>query len=116
MQAICSTGLNLFRLLIAYLKPVLPTMAQNVERFLAIDPLRFDSVDTLLLVLPSTLIALTAKTTKEYVLALKLTSFSALAFAVASVPLAWAMGWLSMTWLYVVGFILGTISTTAGSA
>jgi methionyl-tRNA synthetase len=49
VQAICSTGLNLFRLLIAYLKPVLPTMAQNVERFLAIDPLRFDSVDTLLL-------------------------------------------------------------------
>jgi methionyl-tRNA synthetase len=49
VRAICSTGLNLFRLLIAYLKPVLPTMAQNVERFLAIDPLRFDSVDTLLL-------------------------------------------------------------------
>ncbi len=49
VQAICSTGLNLFRLLIAYLKPVLPTMAQNVERFLAIEPLRFDSVETLLL-------------------------------------------------------------------
>ena len=43
---------------------------------------------TLLLVLPTTLIALTAKTTKEYVLALKLTSFSALAFAVAS---AWGL-------------------------
>ena len=39
---------------------------------------------TLLLVIPTTLIALTAKTTKEYVLALKLTSFSALAFAVAA--------------------------------
>ena len=49
VQDICSTGLNLFRLLIAYLKPVLPTMAQNVECFLAIEPLRFDSVDTLLL-------------------------------------------------------------------
>jgi MFS family permease len=39
-----------------------------------------------------------------------------LAVAVASVPLAWAMGWLSMTWLYVVGFALGTVFTTAGSA
>jgi MFS family permease len=39
-----------------------------------------------------------------------------LAFAVASVPLAWWMGWLSMTWLYVVGFVIGTIYTTAGSA
>jgi MFS family permease len=40
----------------------------------------------------------------------------ALAFTVASVPLAWALGWLSMTWLYVVGFALGTVFTTAGSA
>ena len=39
-----------------------------------------------------------------------------LAFGVSSVPLAWWMGWLSMDWLYVVGFILGTIYTTAGSA
>ncbi len=39
-----------------------------------------------------------------------------LAFTVASVPLAWALGWLSMPWLYVVGFALGTVFTTAGSA
>ena len=39
-----------------------------------------------------------------------------LAFVVASVPLAWWMGWLSMTWMYVCGFLLGTIFTTAGSA
>ena len=39
-----------------------------------------------------------------------------LALVVASVPLAWWMGWLSMTWLYVCGFVLGTIFTSAGSA
>ena len=49
VQAICSTGLNLFRLVISYLKPVLPTMAKNVEQFLAIEPLQWNSVDTLLL-------------------------------------------------------------------
>lgn len=39
-----------------------------------------------------------------------------LAVAVASIPLAWWLGWLSMTWLYVVGFVIGTIYTVAGSA
>jgi MFS family permease len=41
---------------------------------------------------------------------------TSLAFIVASVPLAWAMDWLSMLWLYVVGFVIGTVYTTAGSA
>lgn len=49
VQAICSTGLNLFRLLMSYLKPVLPTMAARAEAFLAIEALQWDSVDTLLL-------------------------------------------------------------------
>src|SRR5687767_7313646 len=35
---------------------------------------------------------------------------------VASVPFAWWMGWLSMAWLYVVGFIIGTVYTVAGTA
>jgi MFS family permease len=39
-----------------------------------------------------------------------------IALAVASVPLAWWMGWLSMTWLYVVGFGIGCVYTVAGSA
>ena len=39
-----------------------------------------------------------------------------LALAVASVPLAWWMGWLGMTWLYVVGFVMGSVYTIAGSA
>ena len=38
------------------------------------------------------------------------------ALVAASVPLAWWMQWLSMEWLYVVGFVLGTVHTVAGSA
>ena len=41
---------------------------------------------------------------------------SVLAVVVASVPLAWWMGWLSMPWLYVSGFVIGTVYTVAGSA
>jgi MFS family permease len=41
---------------------------------------------------------------------------TALAFVIASVPLAWKLGWLTMPWLYVVAFVIGTIFTTAGSA
>ena len=41
---------------------------------------------------------------------------SALALVVASVPFAWWMGWLTMAWMYVVGFVIGTIATTAGTA
>ncbi len=39
-----------------------------------------------------------------------------IAAAVASVPLAAWMGWLSMTWLYVVGLVIGCAYTVAGSA
>jgi MFS family permease len=39
-----------------------------------------------------------------------------LAATVASVPLAWWLGWLSMTWLYAIGLVLGTVYTVAGSA
>ena len=35
---------------------------------------------------------------------------------VLSVPIAWHFGWLSMGWMYAVGFITGTVYTTAGSA
>ncbi len=41
---------------------------------------------------------------------------SGAALAAASVPLAWWLGWLSMEWLYVVGFLLGTVHTVAGTA
>jgi MFS family permease len=40
----------------------------------------------------------------------------AVALAAASVPLAWWLGALTMQWLYVVGFVLGTVHTVSGSA
>ncbi|MCI5107780.1 MAG: methionine--tRNA ligase [Pseudomonadales bacterium] len=49
LQAICSTGINAFRLLMIYLKPVLPAMAEKAEAFLAVDPLKWSDLDTLLL-------------------------------------------------------------------
>jgi methionyl-tRNA synthetase len=49
LQAICSTGINAFRLLMIYLKPVLPAMAEKAEAFLAVDPLEWGDLDTLLL-------------------------------------------------------------------
>jgi MFS family permease len=39
-----------------------------------------------------------------------------LALVVASVPLAWWLGWLTMPWLYMAAFALGTVYTIAGSA
>ena len=39
-----------------------------------------------------------------------------IAVAVATVPLAWWLGWLSMDWLYLVAFVIGAVNTTAGSA
>ncbi|MDJ0891546.1 MAG: methionine--tRNA ligase [Gammaproteobacteria bacterium] len=39
VQDVCSTGLNLFRVLMVYLKPVLPLMAEKVEAFLRVPPL-----------------------------------------------------------------------------
>jgi len=41
---------------------------------------------------------------------------TAVAFALATVPLAWWLGWLNMAWLYVVGFIVGLVHTVSGSA
>ncbi|MCG8435933.1 MAG: methionine--tRNA ligase [Gammaproteobacteria bacterium] len=39
VQKVCTQGLNLFRLLIIYLKPVLPKLAESAEEFLNIPPL-----------------------------------------------------------------------------
>lgn len=46
VQDICSTGLNLFRLLIIYLKPVLPFTAGEAEKFLQVSPLLWQDLDT----------------------------------------------------------------------
>ena len=48
VQAICTTALNAFKILIGYLKPVLPEVAEQSEAFLACPPLTFDNLsDTL---------------------------------------------------------------------
>lgn len=39
-----------------------------------------------------------------------------IAAIVASVPLAWWMGWLSMSWMYVAGFLMGCVYVMAGAA
>ena len=36
--------------------------------------------------------------------------------AVATVPVAWWFGWLSIHWLYFVAFLIGIVNTAAGSA
>ncbi|MTI64077.1 methionine--tRNA ligase [Methylophaga sp.] len=49
VQAICSMGINLFRVLIAYLKPVLPRTAEQAETFLNIAPLQWSDISSPLL-------------------------------------------------------------------
>tara|TARA_B100000929_G_scaffold185440_1_gene146831 strand:+ start:3265 stop:4974 length:1710 start_codon:yes stop_codon:yes gene_type:complete len=49
LQSICTTGINLFRLLIIYLKPVLPNVAIKTEKFLNIEPLKWEDTQTTLL-------------------------------------------------------------------
>jgi methionyl-tRNA synthetase len=44
VQDICSMGINLFRILIIYLKPILPKMAKDAEEFLNIAPLIWHDV------------------------------------------------------------------------
>src|SRR5467141_827108 len=47
LQGICSTALEAFRLLTMYLKPILPKIAEQAEKFLALDgPLTLTQVDT----------------------------------------------------------------------
>ena len=43
---VCSLGINLFRVLMAYLKPVLPATALKSEEFLNSEPLEWESVRT----------------------------------------------------------------------
>jgi len=45
VQQVCSDGINLFRLIIIYLKPILPELALHAESFLNIGPLDWDSLD-----------------------------------------------------------------------
>ena len=49
IQAICSLGINLFRILVIYLKPILPRLAARSEKFLACDELGWADIGTPLL-------------------------------------------------------------------
>lgn len=49
IQAVCTQGLNLFKVLSAYLKPILPKTLENVETFLNIEPLNANNFDKPLL-------------------------------------------------------------------
>ena len=46
MQDVCSTGINLFRVLATWLQPVLPAMVSDVEALLNIPPVTWDAVNT----------------------------------------------------------------------
>lgn len=47
-HAVCSMGLNLFRILMIYLKPVVPALAAKTEAFLNIKPLNWEDCETVL--------------------------------------------------------------------
>ena len=44
IQQICTTGLNLFKILVGFLKPVLPAMAAQAESFLNIEPIHWNNI------------------------------------------------------------------------
>lgn len=46
VQDVCSLGLNLFRILMTYLKPIVPVMAENVESFFNTQPMTWDTRTT----------------------------------------------------------------------
>ena len=46
VQAVCSSGINLFRVLITYLQPVLPAMAAEAQAFLQLPSLSWQDIET----------------------------------------------------------------------
>ena len=46
LQQVCSDALEMFRLLTLYLKPVLPKLATEIEAFLNIEPMQWQTVET----------------------------------------------------------------------
>ena len=49
VQPICTTAINAFRLLVLYLKPVMPTLSDKVQHFLQVDHLDYESLNQPLL-------------------------------------------------------------------
>ncbi|MDF7797746.1 methionine--tRNA ligase [Pseudomonas syringae] len=48
VQAVCALGINLFRQLVIFLKPVLPNLAADAEKFLNVEPLTWEDHKSLL--------------------------------------------------------------------
>ena len=48
VQGVCSLGINVFRALVVYLKPILPAMAAKAEAFLKVEPLAWHDAATAL--------------------------------------------------------------------
>ncbi|MDE0419710.1 MAG: methionine--tRNA ligase [Gammaproteobacteria bacterium] len=46
VQGVCSLGINVFRALVIYLKPILPAMAAKAEAFLKVAPLAWEDAGT----------------------------------------------------------------------
>jgi methionyl-tRNA synthetase len=44
VQKICTDGMNLFRILIGYLKPVLPKISEKVENIMQCDPINWENI------------------------------------------------------------------------
>ena len=49
VQGICTQGINMFRVLVAYLKPVMPALAEGSETFLNCDAMSWGDIQTPLL-------------------------------------------------------------------
>lgn len=49
VQGVCTQGLNLFRLLIIYLKPIVPVLASKAEAFMGVPPLTWEDLERPLL-------------------------------------------------------------------
>ncbi len=48
VQAICTQGINLFKVLVNYIKPVLPELAQQAEAFLNVDAMQWSDINNAL--------------------------------------------------------------------
>ncbi len=49
VQKICTDGMNLFRILIGYLKPVLPKISEKVENIMQCEPINWENIKDLVL-------------------------------------------------------------------
>jgi len=48
VHEVCSDGINMFRILVGYLKPVLPNITENVEKLLRCTPIDWYNIDQLI--------------------------------------------------------------------